>query len=664
MISSRWSPGRLRLSSITSQSTRCHHYQSFATTRRARQTPPICRLQKFPPTRRLHTPPGNPSEILQESKLQKLAAKFLPISCPGCGAFTQWVDSDQPGFYSAERNHVKAFLREVAPPPTQDNSIVIDSQADEVQNVAATESTEGGKKKDNSPRSEGMWMHHPLLVYHDSNPSLLFNIVKDTENEAQPPFCDRCHNLLNHGTASPIHSPSIHSVRDIITDAPFGHNHVYHILDAADFPLSLIPNIYRDLDLQKQRSKNRRSKVVEFEGSARRSDIHFVITRADLLAPTKEQVDSLMAPITQVLRTALSTGGRDIRMGNVHLVSAHRGWWTKHVKDKIWEHGGAVWLVGKTNVGKSNLLDSIFPKATSDPVARSKTARGNQISGKTESFGGQTIIKPEKMLDEADISDADSLLPPAQRESRFPVLPIVSSLAGTTASPIRIPFGERKGELIDLPGLSRGGLEEFALEEHKQDLIMKKRAKPERITVKPGKSLLLGGLIRITPTNPDDIVFAASFTPILPHLTSTEKAVGVQIQERVANIPTVAKENIGHTIMSAGVFVLKWDVTDIYTKKKPQSNRREVEEKKPYFPQLYKILATDILIEGVGWVELSAQVRTKGFEDREFPKVEVFSPGGKFVGTRMPLNAWTFIKPKPKAWKRSTTNFRKRQTRP
>lgn len=662
MISSRWGLGRLRLRSITSQSTRYHHCQSSATTWRARQTLPICRLQKLPPTRRLHTPPETPIENLQESKLQKLATKFLPISCPGCGAFTQWVDSDQPGFYSTGRNHVKKFLRDVAPPSTQSNGVESESQVDEDQNAAATESTEVVKEKDNSPLSEGMWML-PLLIYHDSNPFLLLNLVKETENEAQPPFCDRCHNLLNHGAASPVHCPSIHSLRDIISDAPFEHNHIYHILDAADFPLSLVPNIYRDLDLKKQRSKNRRSKAVEFESSSRRNDIHFVITRSDLLGPSKEQVDSLMAPITEVLRMALSTGGRTVRMGNVHLVSAHRGWWTKNVKNKIWEHGGAVWLVGKTNVGKSKLIDTIFPKPTSGPVADSKNIHGKQIPGKFESRESQTIIKPEKMLDEADISDADSLLPPVQREARFPVLPIVSSLAGTTASPIRIPFGERKGELIDLPGLSRGGLEEFAQEEHKQDLIMKKRAKPERLTIKPGQSLLLGGLIRITPTNPDDIVLAASFTPILPHLTSTEKAVGVQIQERVANIPTVAKENIGHTITSAGVFDLSWDVTDVYAKK-PKSSRREVkgEKPQPHFPQLYKILATDILIEGVGWVELSTQVRTKGFQERGFPKVEVFSPGGKFVGTRMPLNAWAFLKPKPQEKsKRSSTKSRKRQ---
>ena len=34
----------------------------------------------------------------------------LPRSCPGCGAFTQAISPDQPGFYSTNRKSVKAFI--------------------------------------------------------------------------------------------------------------------------------------------------------------------------------------------------------------------------------------------------------------------------------------------------------------------------------------------------------------------------------------------------------------------------------------------------------------------------------------------------------------------------------------------------------------------------
>lgn len=34
----------------------------------------------------------------------------LPRSCPGCGAFTQTVKPEQPGFYGTNRKSVKAFI--------------------------------------------------------------------------------------------------------------------------------------------------------------------------------------------------------------------------------------------------------------------------------------------------------------------------------------------------------------------------------------------------------------------------------------------------------------------------------------------------------------------------------------------------------------------------
>ena len=34
----------------------------------------------------------------------------LPRSCPGCGAFTQTVSPEQPGFYGTNRKSVKAFV--------------------------------------------------------------------------------------------------------------------------------------------------------------------------------------------------------------------------------------------------------------------------------------------------------------------------------------------------------------------------------------------------------------------------------------------------------------------------------------------------------------------------------------------------------------------------
>lgn len=36
----------------------------------------------------------------------------LPISCPGCGAFTQWIDPEQAGYYTTTRRAVKVYIRD------------------------------------------------------------------------------------------------------------------------------------------------------------------------------------------------------------------------------------------------------------------------------------------------------------------------------------------------------------------------------------------------------------------------------------------------------------------------------------------------------------------------------------------------------------------------
>jgi hypothetical protein len=405
-------------------------------------------------------------------------------------------------------------------------------------------------------------------------------------------------------------------------ESPFRDNHVYHVVDAADFPMSLIPRIYRELDVAELRPKNRRSSSTQFRHSKKLASLHFIITRADLLAPQREQVDSMMTEMREVLRNSLGSMGDKVRLGNVHMVSSILGWWTPVLKEKIWEHGGAVWFVGKANVGKSSLLQCVIPKS----MGRPKKGRPTPADLKYASAGV------------FETPDPDALLPPPQRYADYPVVPIVSHAPGTTALPIRIPFGGDRGEVIDLPGLERSGLDAFVKDEHRLDLQLRKRPKPERLTMKPGQSLLLDGLIRITSLDPDLIILAAPFVKLHPHLTSTEKSLAMEDGSRAYPFDTFAKEDTRTKLASAGVFELKWDVTRLYTPKH-QGGRSPSEH---YVP-LYQMLAIDILIEGTGWVELLCSVRTRNRAPGDFPKVEVFSPEGKFVSSRKSLGCWRFV---------------------
>lgn len=412
--------------------------------------------------------------------------------------------------------------------------------------------------------------------------------------------------------------------------------------------MSLIPRVHQALSLQEQRSRNRRASNEKYYGGRKLPTLHFVITRSDLLAATKEQVDSKMEYFRTVLRSALGRAGRDARLGNVRMISAHRGWWTKQVKEEIREHGGGIWVVGKANVGKSNFIEACFPKDS------------RRIENMAEWIERQREENEIPSQRQNSLFDPDNLLPPAPREDLFPVLPVVSSMPGTTVAPIRIPFGRGKGEVIDLPGLERSQLEDFVRDEHKRDLIMTKRLKPDRSIIKPGQSLLLGGgLVRITPVNPEDIVAAACFVPIETHITKTDKAIEMQTEQRAYPGNVIMKEGTGSAIASAGKFALKWDIT---ASNLPTSVAKAVKDKGIPIPPLpYRVMSADILIEGCGWIEVSVQVRTKRVSEDDtptYPQVEVFTPNGKHVGSRPPIDCWNFIAEKRKADKKKRPRLR------
>jgi len=381
----------------------------------------------------------------------------------------------------------------------------------------------------------------------------------------------------------------------------------------------------------------------------------------------------MMPKLTAIIRTSLGYWGDKLRLGNVHLVSSKRGWWTTGLKDSIWERGGGNWLVGKFNVGKANLFEVIFPKGSGDRAISYADLEEEQ---RQLSIDGSCQV---------DILPEDSLLPPAQPEVRFPSMPLVSSLPGTTAAPIRLPFGNHRGELIDLPGLERSGLDHFVAKAHKRDLVMTSRPTVKMFKIKPGQSLLLGGgLVRITPmldeNDPSTIVMAYPFVPLTAHVTSTDKAIGVQEQRRESGIETILAEEVGESMSSAGIFNLETDVT---RSRAGSMVRAGVDPSKLPF----EVLATDILIEGVGWVELVCQVRksrrrsppishsqplanhdanlsareenqelmieatsfrpffdsASSAEDSNldhFPQVEIFTPNGKSIGQRPCLGIW------------------------
>ncbi len=225
---------------------------------------------------------GALGEVPQESVPARPRHLDLPISCPGCGALTQDVDPGEAGFYTRSRRAVKSYLRSsrqnaAIGPQDVDEIRTDDDQELDVVILNSDATTDGGP---------GAAEHHPSI------PVAL-----------QIPICDRCHNLVHNSRGTPIAHPSIEAIADSIVESPFRRNHVYHVLDAADFPMSLIPSIHQHLSLAKPRTQNRRAR----HESIWKPTLSFIITRSDLLAPNKEMVDSLMP---YYLRPTRSPGSR------------------------------------------------------------------------------------------------------------------------------------------------------------------------------------------------------------------------------------------------------------------------------------------------------------------------------------------------------------------
>nr|OQO26851.1 hypothetical protein B0A51_07811 [Rachicladosporium sp. CCFEE 5018] len=579
----------------------------------------------------VHAIPVSGADAVPKAKREPW--KKLPTTCPGCGAPSQTVDREAAGYYGETRRK-----RDAKQSRQQEEDAIfkqaVDNGSVDGQSAAPTKS--------------------PPVATADSTP-----------------VCNRCHMLHHNGAGSSIIHPSMQSIQAIIEESPHRHNHIYHVLDAADFPMSLIPNLQHALELPRLRTQNRRSKSMRYI-RGRVAEVSFIITRSDLLAPVKEQVDGLMPYLQDVLRDALGKSGQNVRLGNVRCVSAKRSWWTKQVKEEIYGRGGAGWMVGKVNVGKSALFESTFPKGRGrevSPELKTRLDSENAAAADSAHLGdgindALTVVQPVSELyrplpeayqeseidaldDEAFLNEDEArLLPPAQPETAYPRMPLISSLPGTTASPIRVPFGQGKGELIDLPGVERNTLEYHVLLRHRSDLVLTSRVTPEQHVIKPGQSLLLGGLIRITPKTEDLIMMMYPFLPpsLTPHVTSTEKAIAIQTgfftetnEPYAGTVPSIATPPAKTLMESAGSFPLSTDVT----KKRAGPVTAVAAGKQKAHDLPYIVYATDILLSGLGWVEVVAQVRRGAFGDPgKVPEVEVWSPEGKYVGQRRCMNGW------------------------
>ena len=528
-----------------------------------------------------------------------------------------------------------------------------------------------------------MEANHPPNEETTKDPILPPEPFPQSTSDMRFPLCERCHSLLHQNTGSPLPAyPDLDTLVELIVKSNHERNHIFHLVDAADFPLSLIPRLRSYLTQYLPRSK------------AKNLSVSYIVTRADLLMPKEYQITSMMTYLKTVLKGALPEGEpvenhRSQYGGHFRVLSVRAGWSVGRVKEEFTDRlhqlysrvessEGGIWVVGKVNVGKSRFVREIVPEGSFTDLERVvETVSGRRASYQSEirDTGGEYMAQAVKKQDVRALTmdqdlDQQHLLPP--------VMPTVSDMPGTTVAPVRVIIGRKGCEIIDLPGMDRGHFLEYVRPDVRRKVQMQKRVDPEQYVVKDGQSLLLAGLIMIEPITRGTDVLMYPFTALPVHVTSTESALklmnhpspessicpilfqykpdpGMFTQPKEINDPGAVVDReirsqvdeaasiswrddrvpalLPSHIKPAGTFRLSHDVTRLRNPQLSEMTAAEIE----LLP--YKVYSTDILLEGIGWVEVIAQIRSKQAVGGAIPEVKVFTPLGKGAGTRLPMGA-------------------------
>lgn len=440
--------------------------RQFSLVRRAPVLQPCLLL----PGRRFFTSPGPRRDAAPppppEPTIPEEPPDFLPPSyCPGCGAPSQQVDATLPGYYSSKQSRRQRFGT---------NNLKI--------------------KTKHKQREDEIWSAALARIQSEKPPgsSDLADAAEHldalkTAAAATTPVCVRCHTMMHYHSASPLPSyPTLDTLTSLLVSSRHKTNHVYHLVDAGDLPLSLVPQLRGHLYASLPRE------------ITRGLTISYVVTRADLLMPTEAQVRSLATWIKKVLKDALPVGekveGRNVEEG-VHIVSARRGWGVGRIKLETRHREGGVWVVGAVNVGKSMLVREVWPEAGE--------GRAGSVEDAEEFDILPAALEGVEAVEEggAEKVKEDGQMKKQGRGMLIQVSPTVSDMPGTTAAPIRVRFktaggvGKKVfGELIDLPGFERwigfgdNGLLPFVREEKRKEFGIEKLVVPEQYTIKPGTS--------------------------------------------------------------------------------------------------------------------------------------------------------------------------------
>lgn len=276
-----------------------------------------------------------------------------------------------------------------------------------------------------------------------------------------------------------------------------------------------------------------------------------VVNRIDLLF-RQQRLAELARPRIATLLHASHSGNRGAiyadqghaRRTEARLVSALKGWGAEalaNVVRTIASRGtsGAVYLVGCANAGKSSLIGAFLRRSGRSPSMG--------VSGDAEEARPvYKSLSTREMIDHGD-----------QPEAVAATAPLVSHLPGTTLADVRLPtrafgdlFGATSGrrhsdedaEVVDLPGILTPGMADYIDPSKLADALPRKHLANKPMAIGRGKSLILGGIVRLDYLDGDaDHILVSNFTALEAHATSRpEHILATDRGVRAMDVPDMA----------------------------------------------------------------------------------------------------------------------------
>ncbi|CAO3671756.1 unnamed protein product [Rhizopus stolonifer] len=370
-------------------------------------------------------------------------------------------------------------------------------------------------------------------------------------------ICQRCHELHYHHKSTTESTPAFlrssqqyGSLEFLKTkQAPL----VVAVCDVTDLPGSLG-------DLPELLSHNPGARV------------HLAVNKFDILPKSSRRHEQRIRD--WIVQHVKSLGLSTAQIASVNLISAKKGWGVTGLMHRLVDDRRPtddIYLIGCTNVGKSALVNRFM----------------SQIRGRLDQEGRR--LKEEL-------------------KSRYQITS--SAIPGTTMGTIKIPLHVlgmsadgnkedwekrrlmvRERHLVDTPGVINENqlIHQLSFKDQK-NIVNQSELNPITFKLEPGKSLLLKPLVRIDLLESSDPVLFTLFTPLMPHITRTEKLP-----------PAYALEYKAHSRPVKDTAILRSD------------SLAPIEDTVRVSNSHSSHAAVDFSFAGIGWVSLTGLFRDAKF---------------------------------------------------